>query len=63
MSREEVKSVCNFLLSEESLTAEPSSPVSITNTSISDNDSGPSNTKEPREEKQKHDNSVNNLDE
>ena len=52
MSREEVKSVCNFLLSEESLTAEPSSPVSITNT-----------TKEPREEKKKHDNSVNNLDE
>ena len=50
MSKEELKSVCNLLLSEDSLTAELRPPVVIADTSISDNTSAPSNTEEPREE-------------
>ena len=63
MSKEELKSVCNLLLSEDSLTAEPRPPVLIADTSISDNISAPSNTEEPREEIQNHDNSVSDMDE
>ena len=63
MSKEELKSVCNLLLSEDSLTAEPRPPVVIVDTSISDNTSAPSNTEEPREEIQNHDNSVSDMDE
>ena len=63
MSKEELKSVCNLLLSEDSLTAEPRPPVLIADTSISDNTSAPSNTEEPREEIQNHDNSVSDMDE
>ena len=44
MSKEELKSVCNLLLSEDSLTAEPRPPVLIEDTSISDNISAPSNS-------------------
>ena len=58
MCKEELKSVCNILLSEGSLTTEPRPPVLIADTSISDNTSAPSNTEEPREEIQNHDNSV-----
>ena len=50
MSKEELKSVCNLLLSEDSLTAESRLPVLIADTSISDNTSVPSNTEKPQEE-------------
>ena len=50
MSKEELKSVCNLLLSEDSLTAESRLPVLIADTSISDNTSIPSNTEKPQEE-------------
>ena len=63
MSKEELKSVRNLLLSEDSLTAEPSPPVLIADTSISDNTSAPSNTEEPREEIQNHDNFESDMDE
>ena len=63
MSKEELKSVCNLLLSEDSLTAEPRPPVLIADTSIFDNSSAPSNTEEPREDIQNHDNSVSDIDE
>ena len=63
MSKEELESVCNLLLSEDSLTAEPRPPVLIADTSISDNLFAPSNKEESREEKQNHGNSVSNLDE
>ena len=62
-SKEELKSVCDLLLSEDSLTAEPRPPVLIADTSISDNTSAPLNAEEPREETQNHDNSVSNMDE
>ena len=63
MSKQELKSVCHLLLSEDSLTAEPRPPVLIADTSISDNTSAPSNREEPREEIQNHNNSVSDLDE
>ena len=63
MSKEELKSVCNVLLSEDSLTAEPRPPVLTADTSIFDNSSAPSNTEEPRKEIQNYDNSVNDMDE
>ena len=63
MSKEELKSVCDLLLPEDSLTAEPRPSVLIADTSISDNISAPSNTEEPREEIQNHDNSVSDMDE
>ena len=63
MSKEELKSVCNLLLSEDSLTAEPRSPFLIADTSISDNTCAPSNSEEPRQEIQNHDNSVSDMDE
>ena len=63
MSKEELKSVCNLLLSKDPLTAEPRPPVLIADTSVSDNTSAPSNTEEPREEIQNHDNSVSDMDE
>ena len=63
MSKEELKSVCNLLLSEDSLTPEPRPPVLIADTSICDNTSAPSNPEEPREEIQNHDNSVSDVDE
>ena len=63
MSKEELKSVCNLLLSEDSLTAELRLPVLIADTSISDNTSIPSNTEKPQEEIQNHDNSVSDMDE
>ena len=50
MSKEELKSVCNLLLSEDSLTAESRLPVLIADTSISDNTNVPSNTEKPQEE-------------
>ena len=50
------------MLSEDYLTAEPRPPVLIVDTSISDNTSTPSNTEEPWEEIQNHDNSVSDLD-
>ena len=62
MSKEELESVCNLSLSEDSLTAEPRLPVLIADASISDNTSAPSNTEEPREEVQNHDNSVSDMD-
>ena len=46
MSKEELKSVCNLLLSEDPLTAEPRPPVLIADTSISNNSSAPSNTEQ-----------------
>ena len=49
MSKEELKSICNLLLSEDPLTAEPRPPVLIVDTSISGNTNTPSNTEEPRE--------------
>ena len=58
MSKEELEKICNLLLSEDSLTAEPRPPVLIEDTSFSDNTSTPSNTEEPREEIQNDDNSV-----
>ena len=63
MSKEELKSVCNLLLSEDCLTAEPKSPVLTVGTSISDNTSAPSNIEEPWEEIQNRDNSVSDMDE
>ena len=63
MSRVELRSVCNLLLSEDSLTEEPRPPVLIADTSISDNTSAPLNTEEPWEEIQNHDNSVSDMDE
>ena len=63
MSKEELKSVSNLLLSEDSLTAEPKPPALIVDTSISDNTCAPSNTEEPREEIQNHHNFVGDLDE
>ena len=63
ISKEELKSVCNLLLSKDSLTAEPRPPVLIADTSVSDNTSAPSNTEEPREEIQNHDSSVSDMDE
>ena len=63
MSKEELKSVYNLLLSEDSLAAEPRPPVLVADTSIYDNTSAPSNTEEPREEIQNHDNSVSDMDE
>ena len=63
MSKEELKSVCNLLLSEESLTAELRPPVLIPDTLISDNPSASLNTEESREEIQNRDNSVSNSDE
>ena len=62
MSKEKLKSVCDLLLSEDSLTAEPRPPVLIADTSISDNTSITSNTEVPQEEIQNHDNSVSNID-
>ena len=62
MSKEELKSVCNLLLSEESLTAELRPPVLIPDTLLSDNPSASLNTEESREEIQNHDNSVSNSD-
>ena len=47
MSRVELRSVCNLLLSEDSLTEEPRPPALIADTSISDNTSAPLNTEEP----------------
>ena len=44
------------------MTVKPRLPVLIVDTSISDNASVPSNTEEPLEEMQNHDNSVSNLD-
>ena len=58
-----LKSVCNLLLSEDSLPAEPMPPVLIVDISISDNTSAPSNTKQLRGEIQNHNNSVSYLDE
>ena len=63
MNKEELKSVCNLLLPEDSLTAEPRPPVLNADTSISDHTSALSNTEEPREEIQNHDNSVSDMDE
>ena len=63
MSKEELKSVCNLLLPEDALTAEPRPPVLNADTSISDHTSALSNTEEPREEIQNHDNSVSDMDE
>ena len=63
VSKEELKSVCDLLLSEDSLTAEPRPPVLIADTSISDNTSAPSNAEEPREEIHNYDNSVSDMDE
>ena len=48
MSKQELKGVCSLLLSNGSLTAELRHSASIADTSISDNTSAPSNTKEPR---------------
>ena len=47
MNKEELKSVCNLLLPEDSLTAEPRPPVLNADTSISDYTSALSNTEEP----------------
>ena len=44
------------------LTVEPRPPVFMKNTSIIDNTNTPSNTEEPQEEMQNHDNPVSNLD-
>ena len=55
MSKEELKGVCNLLLSRP--------PVLIVDTSNSDNTSTPSDTEEPREEIQNHDNPVSDMDE
>ena len=62
MGKEELNSVCDLLLPEDSLTAEPRPPVLIADTSISDNTSIPSNTEVSQEEIQNHDNSVSNID-
>ena len=45
------------------MTVEPRPPVLVVDTSASDNTSAPSNTEEPQEEIQNHDNSVRDLDE
>ena len=63
MGKEELKSVCNLSLSEDSSPAEPRPSVLITDTSISDNTSAPSNSEEPQEEIQDHDNSLSDMDE
>ena len=63
MTRALTETNCNLLLSKDSLTAEPRPPVLIADTSISDNISALSNSEEPREETQNHDNPVSNLDE
>ena len=52
MSKEELKRVCNLLLTEESLTAEPKPPVLLANTSVSNNTSTPSNTRTSRKNKE-----------
>ena len=48
ISKEELKSVCNLLLSQDSLNAEPRPPVLITDTSISDNTSAHQIQKNPK---------------
>ena len=62
-SKEKLRSVCNSLLSEYSLTVEQKPPVLMADTSFSKNASTSSSTQEPPEELQNHDNSVSNLDE
>ena len=62
VSKKDLKRVCKLKLSEDPLTVKPRLPVLIVDTSISDNASVPSNTEEPLEEMQNHDNSVSNLD-
>ena len=48
ISKEELKSVCNLLLSQDSLNAESRPPVLITDTSISDNTSAHQIQKNPK---------------
>ena len=62
-SKKEPKGVCNLLLSEVSMNAEPRPPVLSTDSSISDNTCAPSTTEKPRKEMQNHNHTVNNLNE
>ena len=63
MRKEELKSISNLLLSEDSLISEPRPQVLLKDISFFDNTSAQSRREEPREEMQNQDNSVSNLDE